>query len=190
MGLQQVNPTAAAVTLDEAKAHLRIDGDSDDADLSRFIVAATDYIEQETRTSLLAQQFVQTFDAFPAGRVIQLLRPPLASVEAVKYLDADGTEQTLSDELYRVDIVSRPGRIVLSFGASWPATASEANAVRVEFTAGHGNVSQVPPLLKQAVLLMVGHMFENREAAIDRRIDTVPLAVESIVRLFEFPEAV
>lgn len=190
MGLVQTSPSAAAVTLAEAKAHLRIDGNADDAVLSSLIVAATQYVETETRTAIVGGTFRLTLDSFPAGPEIKLPRPPLSGVSAVKYLDPAGAEQTLSASLYVADTAAKPGRISLRPGSSWPATNGDANCVRIDFTAGHGDAASVPNLLKQCVLLMVGHWFENREAAIDRRIDTVPLAVESIVNQHAYPEAV
>lgn len=52
------------------------------------------------------------------------------------------------------------------------------------------DMGQIPQLIKQAILLIVGHWFENREAAGPLTIKTIPLAVESIVAQFAKPEAV
>jgi uncharacterized phage protein (predicted DNA packaging) len=41
--------------------------------------------------------------------------------------------------------------------------------------------SDVPQLLQQGILLMLGHLYENREAATDRTISEVPLAIQRIV---------
>jgi uncharacterized phiE125 gp8 family phage protein len=190
MGLKQLE-SWPAVSLEEAKAHLRIDTADADDELEALIPAATAFIENETRQSLVDSTFLLALDSFPAGRTIRLPRPPLKSVESVKYLDADGAHQTLSPSLYTVDAVTMPGRIVLHGGESWPATADQANAVEIRFTAGYGDVTDdVPRLLRQGVLLMLGHMWEHREAATDRRIDVVPMAVESIVLQHTFPDAV
>jgi uncharacterized phiE125 gp8 family phage protein len=114
----------------------------------------------------------------------------LTSPASGGYRDAAGELQTLDSAAYTVDTVTRPGRIVLKPTASWPETSGEANAAEVRFTAGYGTAADVPQILKQCVLLMLGSMFEHREAAIDRRIDVVPLAVESIVSQHQFLEAV
>jgi uncharacterized phiE125 gp8 family phage protein len=189
MGLAQ-DTFSPAVTLAEAKGHLRIDGTEDDADVTRFIAAATQYVEAETRTALVMAEYRLTLDGFPAGRAIQLPRPPLVSVGVVRYRDTAGQDQILASTVYTVDDVTRPARIVLKPGQSWPATDGSANCVRIDYLAGHTTVDKVPALLKSAVLLMVGHLFENREAATDRRIGTVPLAVESIIAMHAFPEAI
>lgn len=189
MGLTQLT-TSPAVSLAEAKAHLRVVGTQDDAAITGYALAATQFIEGETRTTLAGADFVLTLPAFPAGREIPIPRPPLRAVTAVKYTDAAGTLQTLAPSSYVVDADAKPGRVVLAAGASWPATAERPNAVRIEFAAGYASADAIPQLLKQAVLLMLGHYYENREAAIDRRVDTVPLAVQSIVNLTAYPEVV
>lgn len=192
MGLKPLTSSTAAVTLAEAKLHLRIEPDftGHDATLTTFALAATQWVENETRQQLVSRDFLLTLDSFPACGVIKLPRVPLASVASVQYRDAAGALQTLATSAYTVDDVTRPGRIVLALGSSWPTTSAMANAVEVRFTTGYGTAVDVPQILKQCVLLMLGSMFENREGAIDRRIDVVPLAVESIVSQHQFVEAV
>ena len=50
--------------------------------------------------------------------------------------------------------------------------------------------SEAPALLKQAVLMLVGHWHANREATSDRRVNEVPLAVRNILDLHRQWEAV
>jgi uncharacterized phiE125 gp8 family phage protein len=50
-------------------------------------------------------------------------------------------------------------------GKWWPATACyNYGAVQVTFVAGYGNAAAVPADLKAAIKLLVGHLYENREA--------------------------
>src|SRR5207244_2259318 len=92
---------------------------------------------------------------------------------------------------YSVDTVTMPGRLVLRPGKSWPDTDGSAGNVQVYFTAGYSDdASLVPAGLLHGIRLMVGHYYENREAATDRRIDAIPLAVESLIQQAMFPEAV
>jgi uncharacterized phiE125 gp8 family phage protein len=188
MGLTQLTSTPV-VTLEEAKAHLRIDGDQDDATLSGFLLAATQFVEVETRTSLGTADFMLTLDAFPSERVIQLPRPPLVNVTLVQFQNADGSQQYLDSSEYLLDIDSRPGRLALPPGKAWPATRAAINAVRIHYTAGR-EPGDVPQILKLAVLMLTGHFFENREASVTLRIDSVPMAVGSIIDMHRFPEAV
>lgn len=192
MGLQTLSASDPPVTLEEAKAHLRIDGTADDATLAAIIAAATQYVEQQTRQALTSTTFRLSLDTFPQDREIQLPRPPLQSVEAIKYTDATSQEQTLDPATYTVDTATKPGRIVLKPGQTWPSTDGSAASVRVEFTAGYGTGDDVPMLLRQAIKLTAGAWMELREGATDRRYDSlpVPFAVESIVAMFAFPEVI
>jgi len=191
MKLQALTSSSPAVTLAEAKAHLRIEPDftGHDATLTTFALAATQWVENETRQQLVTRQYRLTLDAFPQCREIKLPRAPLQSVESVKYLYG-GSDQSLDASAFTADPSgSKPGRITLNAGYAWPHADDAANAIRVTFNTGYGIAADVPQILKQCVLLMTGHFFENREAAIDRRIDTIPLAVESIILQHAFPEA-
>src|SRR4051812_37884471 len=124
------------ISVEEMKAHARIDGDAEDALLSGFVAAATDFLERECRIAIAVNEFRLSLDGFPAERHLVLPKPPLQSVDRIQYTDAAGVEQTLAAGTYIVDADSRPARIVLKPGQSWPATDGSANCVRVEFTAG------------------------------------------------------
>lgn len=178
--------TSPAVTVAEAKAHLRIDGTSENELLQGYILAATEFVESHCFITLVESEYVLSLDSFPAARQIKIPRPPLLEVAAVKYFDTAGTLQTLDPSTYTVDAASQPGRVVLNPSCSWPSTSSVVNAVRVEFTAGP---EAAPQLLKQCVLLMVGQFYERREGTISGTIIAeVPLAVQSIINLCAFPE--
>ena len=99
-----------------------------------------------------------------SGFEIFLPLPPLASVESIKYIDTDGTQITLANTEYKVDLTSEPARIVPAYGKAWPATRSEIAAVEVAFTCGYGAAAAaVPQGIKNWMLLRIGAMYENRE---------------------------
>lgn len=80
-----VAPALPPVTLEEAKAHLRVDHPDDDALIMGLIGAATEACERHTRRSLMARTLRLTRDYWPLGPV-ELPRPPLLSVERVAVL--------------------------------------------------------------------------------------------------------
>lgn len=111
------------------------------------------------------------------GYEIYLPLPPLITVDSLKYIDQDGTQQTLSSALYKVDIVSEPGRLTPAYGQSWPATRNEASAVEIAFTCGYGAAGAVPQGIKNWILMRMGSLYEFREevAIMGRqRIDPLP----------------
>lgn len=158
-------PEQPAVSLAEAKLHLRVDHDVEDSLIERIIRAATERAEEIQGRAFVTQTFRLGLPRFPRGRVIYLPRPPLQSVEQITYLDPAGEEQTLSPDTYRADPDAVPGRVILRRGAAWPETADEPDAVRITYVAGYGDTgAAVPEETRAAILLFVGHLYESREA--------------------------
>lgn len=161
---QTIAPAEPLVSLAEAKLHLRVEHDAEDALIERIVEAATERAEVMQARAYVTQTFRLTLSRFPAGRILRLPRPPLQSVSEITYLDTDGTEQTLDSTSYRVDADAEPGRLILNADTSWPNAANEVDAVRVTYVAGYGAAADVPEQIRSAVLLFVGHLYENREA--------------------------
>lgn len=156
------------VSLEEAKAQTRVDCDDEDSLLGMYIHAATDAASDRLQRALVPTRYRLTLDAFPA-EAIDLLLPPVTSVQSVTYTDKSGVHQTLPEQAYFVDIVSEPARLLPAVGADWPATLDRANAVQVEYTAGYPD-SAVPTPVKQWILLAVGDLYEQRTRSTERPV--------------------
>jgi uncharacterized phiE125 gp8 family phage protein len=167
MGLKLISPPMVEpVTLVEAKAHLRLDSDADDAYVSALISTARERVELFLRRALITQTFDYTLDRFPANRRwIDLPRPPLQSVESVKYIDTAGNQQTLPPETYVVDASSNEmGRVALAWNQFWPITRWSINSVVIRFVAGYGDIAaDVPQAIKHGILIEISNLYENRE---------------------------
>jgi uncharacterized phiE125 gp8 family phage protein len=159
-------PTEEPVTLPEAKEHLRIiDDTSQDTKISSLITVAREWCEEFTCRSLVSTIFDLTLDCFPdeCGGEIRLPRSKVQSVQSVKYYDTDGTLQTMDAADYFAALAGEPGRIVPALNTFWPVTRDLPEQVIVRFTAGYGDADDVPKAIKQAMLLLIGSMYENRE---------------------------
>jgi uncharacterized phiE125 gp8 family phage protein len=168
-----VPPAFEPVTLDEAQAHLRSDDDvTENATITALITAAREYCEAVTRRALATQ----TIEAYPErfGRCIDLPMPPLQSITSIKYTDSAGDEHVVADSDYVVDTVS--GRICFS---SPPCFAPyPINPIKITYIAG---CESAPQSIKQAMLLLVGHWYINREAVSADIVRPVALAVDSLL---------
>ena len=179
-------PAVEPITLAQAKAHLRVDDTSSDDLITALIVAARQYAEKYTNRAFITQTLRAYFDKFTP--VIRLPRPVLQSVTSVKYIDTNGTEQTVSSSLYKVDVASEPSRVVPVFGEVWPSARYEINAVYVEYDAGYGDAgTDVPQDIKQAMYLHIGHMFENREETTPVAITELPMAYSALLSTYRLP---
>lgn len=170
-------PTAEPVTLEEARLHLRVSDDSEDEQLDGLIKAAREYVETRIDRALMTQTIRLSLDRFPAYE-IRLPKPPLQSVTSVQYIDGAGATQTVSASDYRVDTYTEPGRIEPV--TVWPVADARVAAVRVTYVAGFTSAALVPQTIKQAMLLLMTHWYENR-SAVGRPGGPVELAVASLL---------
>ena len=178
MGLVLLTPPAAPlVTLAEAMLHLRVDGADESTLIEGLVAAATAQAEAYTRRRFVTQSWRLTLDRFPASAIV-LPFPPLATVEAVRYIDADFALQVVDPGAYVVRPYETPGEIVPARGTTWPSAADEPDAVQVEFTCGYGAPDAVPEAIRRAVLLLVGTLYANRETVAPVAMQQIPQTAE------------
>lgn len=165
MNLRVVTPPVLGpVSLETVKQHLRVDGDEENALFDLYLAAALEQAEGMTRRALITQTLELILDDWPTERVLKLPRPPLQSVESVKYLDATGDEFSWTD--YQVDARSEPG--YLYFNNFPTSRLFPSGAISIQFVAGYGDApTDVPFIIQQGMLIAIGHWYENREAASD-----------------------
>ena len=160
-------PAETPVSLAEIKAQSRIDFDDEDTLLALLIDAATarlDGINGLLGRALVRQSWAMTLDGFKPA--IELPLPPLVSVDAVTYRDATGAAQTFASTFYTVSGAGGGDPATLRPVGVWPATDGAPDAVTIAFMAGYGDAADVPAPLRQAILMHVAHLYENREAGI------------------------
>ncbi|MDX9914235.1 MAG: hypothetical protein RBS77_06670 [Candidatus Moranbacteria bacterium] len=188
MAWQLVTPPAEEpVSLSDAVEHLRVVGDADQAYVQGLITKARLWVEGVLDRQLVTATWKLFVDGFPKRSVdvIEIKKAPVQSIEAVRYADAAGDEQTWSSDEYQADLVSEPARLRPLWGYTWPTTRSrQLHAVEIELVAGYGDAADVPATLKHAILLLVGHWFSHHEPVLTGTIITpVPFTVQSLLAL-------
>lgn len=191
-------PNVDPITESDVWDHLRVNLTGSPAQpvdkdyIATLISAATAYLDGRDgilSRCLVTQTWDYTLDEFPIVDFIRLPLAPVQSITSIKYTDADGIEQTLSDTKYRLsaDTDWRP-RIDLDYDAAWPGTRNVLDAVTVRFVAGYasGNspedASAVPAAIKAAMKLLIGHWYEHREAVnVGQSVTDVPMTVNALL---------
>lgn len=202
-------PAAEPIQLAEAKDYLGINsGDSgNDSLLASLIAASRSGCEQFTKQAFINQVWDLWLDYIPnpkGGRakdnwhdgvrdgyipdvlgargVIEIPKVPLASVSLFESYGTDDAAHTFDSSNYVVDPDSKPGRVFLKQGCTWPIDLRSLKAIHIRFTAGYGaDGTLVPDAIKQAIKLLVSHFFENRTPIVEGRLGELPYSVTSLL---------
>ena len=201
MELKVITPPAAEpLSTAEVKLHLRVDHTSDDTLITALIVAAREHVENYLAGSLVEQTRAVYLSAWPYSP-FRLPCGPVQEIESVKYTDSDGVENTVSTDLY---YLSPGGELCLEPFESWPtARLRGPGAIEITYTTGYEPVvtvipgeeegdpdteetdygANIPQAIKQAMLLLIGEWYEQREAAADTQynIQTIPFGVKQLL---------
>jgi len=151
--------TDTCVSLTEAKLHLKVENTTDDSLITVLIKAAQEAVEAYTNRVLMSTTFDLQLDEIKDCE-IELPAAPVSSVTSVKYYDESNSEQTLASGNYFYSINQEPMEIEFITVPGY--YTQRFDAVTVRFVAGYANAAAVPNALKQAVLLLVGDLYENR----------------------------
>lgn len=154
------NPSGLAVSLDEAKKHLRISGNSQDEELLLLIEASTEKLERDITRGLIQCSWQQSMYAFPkAGEPIAIMMGSTTRVSSITYIDVDGVTQTLSADQWSFSFAR--GVVFNTTDDWWPEVSQGTvmDKVFINFNAGQADGQCVPRLFKQAILLEVGRAY-------------------------------
>lgn len=164
------------LTLAEVKTHLKMDGISADDDLiNATISAARQLAEDYCGIKFIDTIIEDVFDRFPKGGLMKndcfyLMIGNVSSVDFVKYYDENGSEQTWDSSNYLVDTYRKQSRICLMPNKQFPTYDSDRfNGISARYTSGFGaTAADVPAAIKQAMLLIIGHLYNNRVDTVNR----------------------
>lgn len=155
-------PVAEPLSLDEIKAHLRIDIDAEDGLLAGFLIAAREAVERYLRRALISQGWQLVLDCWPEGPV-RFPRPPLIEVDAVRVFDAEGVASVVDPALYHLERRAEPGFLLPAQGERLPRPERRHGGIEIDFTAGFGESwADVPAPIRQALLMMIAELYERR----------------------------
>lgn len=162
--VRTVAPTAPVLTIEDVKAHLRVDHADEDALITGLIDAATAHLDGYN--GILGRALVtQTWTVdFPTFR--NRLDIPLGPIQSatIQYYDSTDVQRTLATSVYAVLSDGLGPYVGLRYNQQWPQTYTRDDAVRITFVAGYGAAASVPVAIRAAMLLLIAHWYDNRAA--------------------------
>jgi uncharacterized phiE125 gp8 family phage protein len=153
-------PAVEPVTLDEARAFLRVEHNDDDEVIAALTAGSRIHVEAQTRRALITQSWRITADSWPQDGRLTVLPAPLQALTAARVYGLDGNTQALDVQAFVPDV----GASALAF-APWalPAPGRLAAGIELDVTVGYGDAAiDVPEPLRQAIRLLTAHWYDNR----------------------------
>lgn len=166
-------PTIEPVTLAEAKLNLRETETAQDDVITELIKTARQWCEAYENTKYITQTITQVYDVL--REQMDLAVGKAQSVTSIKYQDQDNSQQTLSSSLYALDSYSTPPCVYAVYNATYPSSLTYRNSVEIIYVAGYGDTAaDVPERIKQAIKLILNHLYEHREQDSEVTLKTIP----------------
>jgi uncharacterized phiE125 gp8 family phage protein len=157
-----------------AKLFLRVDIADDDTLIGGLITAARQYAENYCQRSFAVKTYRADLPYFMDN--VHLPNGPVISIDSVKYWDTESPSvlQTWATGNYALNYDTFERNDGVSFEDVYPRT----DAVQITYTAGYQDGSPLandcPQAVIQAILLMVGDMYEYREAKVANAVSSNP----------------
>lgn len=172
-------PMAEPITLLELKNHLRIDHTLEDATLTSLIATSREYLESRTGLALMEQEWRLCLDDWPEDRCIQIHKSPIRSIDEVEQFGVDGMPNLVDQSNMLLDGKSSPSRL---FIGPQNVPGQMMNGIEINFTAGYASASEVPDMLKRAILIHAAYAYEFRGVvAPDMQPAAVPSGYEALI---------
>lgn len=177
-------PQSEAVPLELLRRHLRLDTTDSDDVLLMYLESATSHTEGLLRRALLTQTWDLSYERF--GAYLELGPGPVQSVTHIQYRDGEHVTRTLDASNYRASLTRSPAVIGLTDSGTWPTTDTEPTPITVRVVAGYGDTAAaIPAPIRQAIMLLTGHLYEHREATEAGALQEVPMAYRSLVMPYQ-----
>lgn len=145
------------VSLDEAKAHLKVTNTKDDVLLTSLLEAVAEFAEIYTGRELRANTWTLEIDDFVDRICIR--KDPVVSITTVTRLVAT-VATVVSASVYYLKKGVQSQEILLSDGQTWPTDVDDREqAIVITFlTEAHAAIEQA----RQGILRHVAYLYENR----------------------------
>lgn len=194
LDLELVTPPAVlALSLEEAKKHLRVEHNDEDSEIEDAVRGAIGHLDGAAgtlRRAIVEQTWRLYLDAFPPARgAIGLPLPPLLAVSEIRFLDPAGGDILMSPSEYRV-LAGERALVEPAITKSWPTAQAVRRSVSITYRCGWiaPAIGEKWPAtvetIRRALRLLTAEFFDGRDGASEFQ---EPPAVTRLLRPIRVP---
>lgn len=178
-------PALEPISKATAKSHLRVTHEEDDNLIAGLITSARLTVEAIIRSALITQSWSLILDEWGSRRTVTLPLVPIISIDGIDLWNEAGEKSPIGTDFCHLGAGS-PAKLSLNRGQRWPSPLRDTGGIGIDFTAGFGDTADdVPDPLRQAILHLIAHWYENRgEASLSDLTMPVPPSVGELVGPF------
>ena len=203
--------SAEPISMEMARKQCRVDPEGspptheDDELIAVFLTAAREWCEDELGMNIAPAIAETSFDDFPGTTtitnsvgttatspgVLALESGPVLGILSIKYLDTDGLEQEVDWTTYYLDTDDQVAVVRLFTGDEddepWPTSNGTPNNVKVRYSIGYSlptdspQDAPLPARIKAAILLVLGHLYQNRSNTVEKNLAEIPLGAAALL---------
>tara|TARA_B100000795_G_C22793149_1_gene437936 strand:- start:1377 stop:1967 length:591 start_codon:yes stop_codon:yes gene_type:complete len=177
------------ISLDEAKAYLRVSTTADNAYITSLISTARETIEKDTNTALVTNSYKEYLDGFPVsnGGIIDLQVSGALNTStpvSISYMGSDSVTHDITLVL-DTDFVSGEfrGRPRLQPINVWATARDLIGSVKISYTIDPIVATELP--LIQAMYLLISHFYDNRSPIVYGSVKEMPIGYKKLIRPYK-----
>lgn len=174
--ISEINTALEPVTLTQAKAHCRVLSDNEDELFAQYIAAAREYAESVTdkfykEREINVQYKSNEIEGNNNGYII-ILPKKCTELQSVKI--ANGDEERDITSYVQTETVKNDSFLILENDT----VPHGQETLKVKYTSYFAASNKI----KQAILLLTAHFYENRQEATIEALKRTPLAAYSLLQ--------
>jgi uncharacterized phiE125 gp8 family phage protein len=180
-------PSYTTLSLAEAKAQLRVDGDDEDLLIQSLMKAVDQIAENKTNRAFMQAGYTMYSDCWQVD--FTLWPAPLVEVVSVEYYDRDNVLTTLDADNYIVYSDFVPGILSMKSTATLPNLYDRKDAIIITYTSGYGSSgsaegaqrSAVPESVRSWIKLNLSTLYEHRQLFTEGSMGNIHTYADSLI---------
>lgn len=162
------------------ESHLRLDYSAESAYIDALTAAAWNSIEDRVGEEYGVNTYITVQEVLPSEFTLPVDGSRIDSM-TISYTDKSEVLTPVNPADFDWSSAGYPAQVIYT-GDSIELSETKARPVIVTYTS---TAKTVPTALKQACLMLIGHLYENRQGVSDAKAYTVPMSIEYLCRPYQ-----